>query len=478
MGLFTSVADNGGTIVALPTISDHFGADLPTVQWVVIGYALTISALLLPMGRLSDIIGRKRIYLLGFSIFVAGAVLAGSSSSITMLILSRVVMGIGSAMTQGTSMAMVVAAFSDQERGKSLGLQMSVVGIGGVAGPAVGGLIVGELGWRAVFYITAFMGGLSLIAAYVILDGRRAPRGHAKAAFDWVGAALSSSALIVFLLAMTSGPRLGWDQPGILAGFGVVAVLLAGFVLWELRAPSPMLDVRLFSRRLFSLGVTASFISFIGGQSARFLLPFYLQAVLGFRPREVGLILVPAAIVMIITGPLGGRLSDRYGWTRFNVGGLLLTATGLFILSRLTVGSPVWMVILGMVATSAGMGTFSAPNNSSILSAVERSKYGVVSGFLNLVRNSANVTGIAIATAIVTAVMASQGFPPSLSEVSREAGAGLLSAFTDGLRIAYMIIATLVLVGAVLSVFKGGTVEEAQPRPVERVNQPGREGAD
>ena len=466
IGLFTSVADHGSSGVALPTIAEEFGTDLPTTQWVIIGYALTISALLLPMGRLSDIVGRKRIYVAGFALFVLFAALAGAAANVWLLILFKVLMGVGAAMTQGTSMAMLISAFPDTERGKALGMQMSIVGAGGIAGPAVGGLIVNAVGWRGVFFTTAAMGTLAIFAAAAVLDGRRSERGRRAAAFDWAGAALSTSMLVVFLLAMTSGPNMGWGTPPIVSAFCGVVLLLAAFVWWELRTPSPMLDVRLFLRKLFLIGVSASFMSFVGMSSVRFLMPFYLQVVLGYSPREVGLMIVPAALTMVITGPLGGRLSDRFGWTKFNVGGLMLSATGLFILSRLTEDSSPYMVIAAMVIQSSGTGVFNAPNNSSVLSAVEPERYGVISAFLNLVRNSGNVVGTAIATAIVTGVMASMGFLPSLAEVSDGGDGGILSAFTAGLQTAYLWMSLLVLAGAAISAFKGARTTQAKaPAP-------------
>ena len=467
VGLFASVADIGSVVVALPTISEHFGTDLPTTQWVIIGYALTISALLLPMGRLSDIVGRKQIYIVGFGIFVIGAVLAGVSASMLWLILSRVVMGVGAAMTQGISMAILVSAFPSEERGKALGLQLSAVGAGGVVGPVMGGFIVGALGWRGVFFITAVLGVLSIAVAQAFLDGRRAHRDEKREAFDWLGAALSGAVLVAFLLAMSYGHRMGWGSPPIVITLLGVVALLGVFVWWELRTAAPMMDVRLFKRRLFSMGVSASFISFIGFSSVRFLMPFYLQAVLGYSPRQIGLILVPAALTMIVTGPVGGRLSDRYGWRKFNVGGMTLAATGLFILSRLTEDSSLVLVMAAMVIQTTGGGIFNAPNNSSILSVVEPGRQGVASGFLNLIRNSANVTGVAVATAIVTAIMAAEGFQPSLAAVSDATDTGVLSAFTSGLRVAYLATGCVVVVGIGLSFAKGGRVDERRPQRAE-----------
>ena len=474
IGMFASVSDHGSVIVALPSISDHFNTDLPTTQWVLIGYSLTISALLLPMGRMADLIGRKRVYILGFAIFTAGGLAAGLSPSIGFLILAKVFQGVGAAMTQGTSMAMIIATFPPEERGKALGLQMSMVGLGGVAGPAVGGLLVGVFDWRWVFFGSSIMGAVSVLAGLIVLDAKRVgqPSGD-REAFDWLGAALSTGAMVSFLLGMTGGPRLGWFSPIILGALGSFIALLVAFVWWELRVSSPMMDIRLFKRRLFSLGVSASYLSFLGMSSARFLMPFYLQAVLGFSPLQIGLMIVPSAMMMIIMGPLSGRLSDRFGVRPFTMGGMAVSMSGLLLLSTLTPNSSFLVAMAGMIMQSFGIGTFNAPNNSSILSAVEPSKYGVISGFLNLVRNSGNLTSIAVATAIVTATMGSLGYAPSLAEVSVDGDPGLVAAFTSGLRMAFRIMSGFVFIAVVASFFKGPAVSLEPDR--ESREQPARE---
>ena len=468
IGSFTGVADHGSVNVALPSIADYFDTDLPTVQWVVLGYALSISAFLMPMGRLSDIVGRKKVYLVGMLIFVIGAALAGSSTSVMALIAAKIFQGIGSGMTQGTAMAMVLATFSDSERGKALGLQLSVVGTGGVAGPAVGGFLIGAFGWRSVFYINVLLGSIALIAALIILEERRSAQDGRQNSFDWLGAALSTAALLTFLLGMTAGSRMGWTSPPIILAMLASLALLSSFVWWELRIQSPMFDVRLFKRKMFALGVSASFITFLGMSASRFLMPFYLQAVLHYSPSQVGLIVIPGSLIMIVTGPLSGRLSDRFGWRWFNVGGLTLSTIGLFIQSTLRVDSSLTLVLIGMIFQSAGLGLFNAPNNSSVMSAVERSKYGTVSGFLNLVRNSSNVTSIALGTAIVTGVMASQGYAPTLAGVSESGDTGLLAAFTSGIRMSFVVMGGVLILGVAISFCKGNK-SQTSPEEAEGV---------
>ena len=464
IGLFTSVVDYGTVAVALPTIAEHFDSDFPTVQWIMVGYNLTISALLLPMGRLSDIIGRKQVYVTGLVLFVLGAALAGFSTDIIILILSRVLMGCGAAMAEGTGMAMMVSVFSGNERGKALGSYMSVVGLGAISGPAIGGLLVGIWDWPSVFFFNVPLGILAIAASLIILDNRRLVEGQVRDRFDWLGATLSATALITLLLAATNGPRMGWGAPIIIAGEAAFLVLLGVFIWWELRTPTPMLDLRLFKRRTFSMGISAGFISFLGLSSVRYLVPFYLQIVLNYSPSKIGLILAPNAIAMIVIGPLSGRLSDRYGWRKLNVGGLLISAAGMFLLARVTENSSLDLVLAGMLLQSCGLGFFNSPNSSSILSVVERQRYGVVTALLNLMRNSAQVMGIAVATAIVTATMASMGYAASLDAVSDAPG-----AFTTGFRIVCLAMASLMLVGVVISIVKGGRAAQI---PVQQIGEP------
>ncbi|MCI0438634.1 MAG: MFS transporter [Chloroflexi bacterium] len=461
VGTLTSVINNGSVIVALPTIARHFGTDLSTVQWVVIAESLTVSALLLPMGRLSDLVGRKQVYITGLAIFIVGAIFAATSTSIVVLIVSKVLQGGGAAMTQGTGMAMITSIFPPEERGKGIGSHASVVGTGGVLGPVVGGFLVGALGWQWVFYINVIMGAMAIAAALLVMDSRMFRRDTRRRSYDWLGAGLSTGILVTFLLAVTNGSTSGWTSPPIVTAAIAFAAMLGAFIWWELRSESPMLDLRLFRRKVFAFGVSAGFISFLGISSVRFLMPFYLQAALGLSPGQVGLIMVPNAISRIITGPISGRLSDRYGWRIFNVIGLLMSSAGLFVLATLTDRASIAIVLTGIILQSAGSGIFQSPNSSSIFSAVESSRHGVVSALLSLTRNSANVTGVAIATAIVAATMASMGYAADVeSVIGAGQGSGILHAFTSGLRTAYLTMGCLLLAGVAVSFFKGGQVSQ------------------
>lgn len=461
IGTFMSVVDHGSVLVALPEIEAHFQSDLPTVQWVVVGYALAISVLLLPMGRLGDMLSRKWVYVAGFVIFVLAAALAGVSPNLGLLIAAKVLQGVGSAMIQGNGMAMIISTFPGSERGKALGTHLSVVGTGAIVGPALGGFLVDALGWRWVFFVNVPVGVVTIVASALLLGqgrSRAEAQGEARTRFDWPGAALSGGALLLFLLVVGNGDRVGWTSAPLLWGAVASVLLLGAFIWWELRVPAPMLELRLFRRRLVAFGVAAAWLSFLGGTAARFMMPFYLQRVLGYSPREVGLFMIPAALCLTILGPISGSLSDKFGWRTFTMGGLALSAASCFILgTALTDTSPVALIILMLVLQSAGTGLFNSPNNNSILSAVERARYGVVSSLTQLVRNSANVTSVALATTVVVVTMGSQGVEPSLDAVSPE----VAGAFVLGLRRVFLMLGVLLTVGIALSFFKGEGSREA-----------------
>ena len=222
-----------------------------------------------------------------------------------------------------------------------------------------------------------------------------------------------------------------------------------------------MLDLRLFKGKTFTLGVSAAFLTFLGSSAVLFMMPFYLQNVLGYSPKVAGFVVVPGALCMAVLGTVSGVLSDRFGWRPFTVGGLASSATGLFILSRVTEDSSLWMIVPALMLMSAGMGIFYSPNSSSVMNAVGQAKYGVVAGFLNLVRNAASVTSIAISTIIVTATMNSLGFEPSLEAV-RSGTPGVAHAFTVGLRYAFMVSAGIVFAAMTLSALQLGRAGEPE----------------
>lgn len=431
-------------MVALPTLAAHYGTDLPTTQWVVIGTMLTIAALLVPMGRLGDLVGRKVVYVSGFVIAAVGGLLAAFSPSVSLLILARIVTGLGAAMVQGNSMAIIASVFEDHERGRALGIQMGLVGFGSITGPALGGIIIESIGVRGLFSILALSAAAMAVAGQLVLRRRVSPRPTAER-FDWMGALSLAGVLVALLLTLTLGPKLGWNHPALLLCAGTAGVLLAGFVFWEQRCPYPMVKLKLFRNPYFSFGTLGTVVTFMGSSAMRFLIPFHLQVILGLSPRFVGLALIPAAAVTIFAAPVAGRLADRRGPRLVANAGMLLTATGIGVLSTLDLTSSLAVIISSTMLVALGLACFHAPNNTAILNASERRDYGVTSAFINLARNGGNVTGVAVATAIATAVMTGAGLPATLDSGQIEPGSPALDLFVQGANAAFRAMAFLML---------------------------------
>ena len=291
IGMFLAVAEQTGVALALPEIADDFEVNIPAVQWITLGYVLSTSAAFMPLGRLSDIVGRPKVYTAGFVGFIVMAVVAGFSTAFWMLLVAKLAQGVASAGTQANAMAIVTEAFPRRERGRAIGLYTTVVGVGATAGPFLGGLLVSELGWRWLFYASVPLGLLAIGSAVWALRGwpSHAAPGEKRGRFDWVGAAASSGTLVSLLLALSNSHRFGWGSAPILVGLVGAGGLFTFFVWWELRSPHPMIDLRYFASRYFSLGVSTRFLTFLASAPRVILMPFYLIQVLGYEAHIAGL---------------------------------------------------------------------------------------------------------------------------------------------------------------------------------------------
>ncbi len=461
VGTLTTVGQFGEVNVAMPTIAHYFDSDLTMVHWVFTGNVMAISVFLMPMGRLSDIVGRKTIYLCGLLVFVVTTGLCALAPNLGALIAFRGIHGISLGMIEGNQLAIMASIFPSKERGKALGLHMTLVGAALIGGPLLGGILVDSFGWRAVFYINVPLGLMVFLPAFLILDEKRmnqAVREQPRQGFDFLGAGLSSSALLLFLVGVS-------NPLGLPAAYNifclVIALFLVGtFVFWETKTSFPMLDMSLFKSSLFSLGVGARTISFITAAAVMFLMPFYLQGVVGYTPSKTGLIMITLALGMVLMGPIAGRLSDQFGSRPFTVFGAALSAAGIFVLARITEDTSLPILLGGITLQSIGAGMFTAPNTNLILSSVPRHSYGIAAGFVQFLRTSSTVTGIAIATAIITSTMVSFNVDSNLKSLSEGIDINARSAFVAGLRNTYVGMACLQLVAVIMSAMKTQALSE------------------
>jgi EmrB/QacA subfamily drug resistance transporter len=397
MGIFLSTIDGSIVNVALPTLVHAFNTDFAIVQWVVLAYLLTVSTLILSMGRWGDMVGKKPLYATGFVIFTLGSVLCGLSPAIYWLIGFRVFQAVGASMMMALGMAIVTEAFPPAERGKALGISGSIVSIGIVAGPVLGGIIIGALSWHWIFFVNLPIGIVgSLMVARFVPDHK--PSGGQR--FDYLGASTLFVSLIAFLLALTIGESTGFAKLSVLLLLAIWLLLLALFVTVEKRSSQPMIDLSLFQNRLFSVNLITGFITFLSIAGTIILMPFYLENVLGYDPGAVGLLLAIVPIAMGLTAPIAGALSDRIGTRPITVVGLLMLVIGYYLVSTLTAQTTSLGYILRFMPVGIGMGVFQSPNNSAIMGAAPRSRLGVASGLLAITRTVGQTTGIAVLGAL------------------------------------------------------------------------------
>jgi EmrB/QacA subfamily drug resistance transporter len=472
-----TLLDEFGLNQAVPAISEHFNATIPDVQWVVLGFLLATGALLLPVGRLADMVGHRRLYLAGIIIFTAGALLAGSTPSLSALIAFKVLQGVGAAMVQATVVPIITSAFPTSQRGKALGMFMGVLALGAIAGPVIGGAAVTLLGWRAMLYLAAPVGAVSIVLAVKVLgisEPERLPANGADepeasvGSFDWAGAALSTIILVMLLLTVSNGNSLGWASGVVIGGFVAVATLVVVFVVWELRTPDPMLPLGMFRNPTFLIGQAVMFLIVLGNSGIFFLLPFYLQEVAGLTPVLSGLVVSGVPIAFLTSGPLAGHLSDRLGWRLFLPIGAALGLTSMALLTRLTVDSPIWWSVVTMLLMGFGIGFIFSPAQNAIYGVVKPDGQGVVTAFINMARNTATLSSVAVGTAIVTATMGSLGFEPSLDAVKETGQEGIKEAYMQGMTRAFLVGAIVLGVALVVTLLPIRTQKSAErPKPPE-----------
>ena len=397
MGIFLSTIDGSIVNVALPTLTRYFGADFATVQWVILAYLLAIATLMLSVGRLADMIGKKSLYTAGFIIFTASSMLCGLAPSIYWLIAFRVLQAIGAASILALGLAIITESFPASERGKALGISGAVVSVGIVIGPTLGGFIIDSFTWHWIFYVNLPVGIAGTLMAWRYVPNIKPPGGQH---FDIWGAITLFISLLSLLLALTLGQNIGFADRRILLLFASFVLFLVLFILIELRIDQPMIDLRLFRNSEFSISLVTGFITFVTVAGAIMLLPFYLENVLGYSTLEVGLLLAVVPLGLFISAPLSGSLSDRLGTRPITVVGLMVLLLGYYALSTLSADTDAIGFLLRFLPIGVGMGIFQSPNNSAIMGSAPSHRLGIVSGMLAFTRTLGQTTGIALLGAL------------------------------------------------------------------------------
>jgi EmrB/QacA subfamily drug resistance transporter len=380
VGAFLTPFMSSSVNIALPSIGDELAMNAILLGWVATAFLLAAAMFLVPLGRIADIYGRKRIFTYGMIIYTAASLLAAISTSAAMLISSRILQGIGGAMIYTTAVAILISVFPPKDRGRVLGINVAAVYAGLSVGPFVGGLLTQYLGWRSIFWVNVPLGLLMTALIFWKLKGEWAEAKGEK--FDIVGSIIYSLMLIAIMYGFTMLPEL----PGaglILAGaLGIVA-----FVKWETKVKSPVLDIRLFrNNTVFTLSNVAALINYSATFAVSFLLSLYLQYIKGLSPQNAGLVLVAAPVIQAIFSPLAGRLSDRIEPRIVASAGMGLTVIGLIFFIFLNQTTSLWFIIVGLIILGFGFALFSSPNTNAVMSSADKKFYGVASATLSTMR--------------------------------------------------------------------------------------------
>jgi EmrB/QacA subfamily drug resistance transporter len=393
VGVFLATVDGSIINVSLPTLVRSLNTEFAVVQWVVLGYLLTITTSMLGIGRIADIVGKKAIYMLGFVVFTVGSALCGLAASVYWLIVFRVLQAVGAAMIMALGAAILIEAFPPNERGKALGVIGAIVSVGIVIGPALGGVIIGALSWRWIFYVNLPVGVIgTILVARNVPDFK--PAGQQR--FDYLGAVVLCLSLLSLLLGLTFGQQMGFFEPVVGLMLGLWLLLLFVFIRIETKVSQPMIDLKIFGNMLFSINLATGFISFVGLAGVMILMPFYLENILGFEITQVGLLMGIVPVLLGITSPLAGAMSDRAGTRRITVMGLAIMLVGYLAAATLTGHTSAWGYLIRMCILGVGIGSFVSPNNSAIMGSASRSQLGVVSGFMAITRTLGQTVGVAV----------------------------------------------------------------------------------
>jgi EmrB/QacA subfamily drug resistance transporter len=445
-GVFLATVDGSIVNVALPTLVADLQTDFAAVQWVVLAYLLTLTTLLLAVGRLADMIGKKPIYAAGFVVFTLGSALCGLAPTIWTLVAFRVIQAVGAAMILALGMAIVTEAFPSSERGRALGVSGAIVSIGIVVGPTLGGLILAALSWHWVFFVNLPVGAIGVWMVLRYVPNLRPPGGQR---FDYLGAVTLFVSLLCLLLALTGGQRLGFADGRILGLLGVSLVFMIAFVLLQTRLEQPMVDLQLFRDNQFSVGLLTALATFVAISGTTLLMPFYLQNVLGYDTRQVGLLLAIVPLGLGLTAPISGALSDRLGSRPITAAGLSVLLIGYLLMSSLGAETSPAEFFVRFLPLGIGMGIFQSPNNSAIMGAAPRQRLGVVSGTLAISRSLGQTTGIALLGAIWagrTALYAPGDLPGGAAQAPA-------AAQVAGLHDAFLVVIILIALALALSLY-------------------------
>lgn len=443
---FMACLDSSIVNVALPILQRDLNATMAGTEWIVSSYLIMISASILIFGRLGDMKSKSSIFIKGILVFVLGSFLCGISSSLPLLVLSRIVQALGASMLMATNQGIITDVFPPEERGKALGISGSFVALGSILGPALGGLIVTYFTWHYIFLINIPVGILCYIFAKKYLPIRVHKRAESM---DKKGATLFFASTILIFTSILLSQHLGFTNLYVILGLILGLFILILFLRCENKIKNPMLNLSLFKKPVFSVSLICAFISFMAINTINVIQPFYLNDILFYSPGKISFIMMAYPLVLFIVAPLSGSLSDKIGSNILTLIGLFLTGVSMILLATLNENSKEISLFLMLSLLGFANGIFQSPNTNLIMSSVPKDKLGIAGGTNALIRNLGLAFGVSASTSLLYAKMSSLAGFRVLGSVDNRP-----DIFISGMRFVYLLVAFACFIGFLLSLFE------------------------
>jgi EmrB/QacA subfamily drug resistance transporter len=435
-GLFMIMLDNTVVNVSLPSIERDLHIQISELEWVVNAYALTFGVLLLSGGKLADLLGRRRIFVVGLVIFTASSFFCGIANGATTLIAARTVQGVGAALMNPATLSIITATFPPRQRGTAIGIWAGVSAMALAIGPLVGGFITQNFSWSWVFFINVPIGILGIVAAYFFIDESRDTSHEQR--LDLPGLLTSGIALFALTYGLIESNNYGWGSTRIVGLFVAAAVFFVAFILLERHQRIPMLDLSLFKNRTFAAANAVMLLVGLAMFGVFFFVSLYVQNILKYTPTRAGATFLPMTVLIILVAPFAGRLSDKIGPRWLVTAGQALLAVSLLLFSRLNETSTFWTLLPALVVGGFGMAVSMSPLTSAAMGSVPIAKAGMGSAVINSMRQVGGSVGIAVMGAII----ASQGAATTRAPFT-------IHGFQLGLRVS----AAIAVSGCLIAVF-------------------------
>jgi EmrB/QacA subfamily drug resistance transporter len=438
-GLFMIMLDNTIVNVALPSIQRSLHMSISSLEWIVTAYALTFAALLITGGKLGDLYGRRKMFILGLAIFTLSSLACGLSPNAGFLIGARAVQGVGAALMNPATLSIITATFPPKQRGQAIGIWAGVSALALAIGPLIGGLIVDNINWHWIFYVNVPVGVVGILVSRLVIAESR-DTSHEQS-IDLPGLVTSGLALLSLSYALIEGNRHGWGSPEIIGLFAGAAVLLAAFIWLELRQRLPMLDLGLFRIGSFAGANLVAMLVSLGMFGVFFFISLYVQNVLGYSPTKAGAIFLPMTVLIIVVAPIAGKLSDRIGSRWLMGAGMTIVGVSLLLYQRMGVHSSFVSLLPQLMLGGVGMALTMSPMTSAAMASVPVDKAGVGSGVLNSFRQMGGSLGIAL----MGAILLSYEHPTSSKAVAAQ-------QFVNGLHAALLVSAFIAFAAAAAAI--------------------------